>query len=81
MITEDCKTLNIYASYKNHKGSEERLNNISKRKEHLLKHKLDFYRKRVKAADEGVFNLDTDVTWKHLPQTQEECESNEVVTL
>ena len=44
---------------------------IRKRKEHLLKNKLDFYRKVVKAADEGVFNLDTDVTWKHLPQTQD----------
>ena len=81
LITEDCKNLNIYASYKDHKGSEERLNNFRRRKEHLLKNKLDFFRKVVKAADEGVFNLDTDVTWKHLPQTQEECESNKVVTL
>ena len=81
LMTEDCKTLNIYASYKNHKGSKERLNNFRKRKEHLLKNKLEFYRKVVKAADDGVFNLDTDVTWKHLPQTQEECESNEVIIL
>ena len=81
LITEECKNLDIYASYKDHKGSEERLNNFRKRKQHLLKNKLDFFRKVVEAADEGVFNLDTDVTWKHLPQTQEECELNKVVTL
>ena len=75
------KTFDIYASYKDHKGSEERLNNFRKRKQHLLKNKLNFFRKVVKAADEGVFNLDTDVTWKHLPQTQEECELNKVVIL
>ncbi len=81
LITKNCKTLNIYASYKNHRGSEERLNNFRKRKEHLLKKKLKFFREVVEAADNGDFNLDTDVTWKHLPQTKDECESNEVVTL
>ena len=81
LITKDCKNLNIYASYKNHKGSKEKLNDFRKRKENLLKNKLNRYREIVEAADRGVFNLDTDVTWKHLPQTQDECESNEVVTL
>tara|TARA_Y100001963_G_scaffold1305_1_gene1883 strand:- start:697 stop:1842 length:1146 start_codon:yes stop_codon:yes gene_type:complete len=81
LMTKDCKNLNIYASYKNHRGSEDRLNKFRKRKEHMLENKLKFYRKVVEAADKGIFNLDTDVTWKHLPQTQDECELNEVVTL
>tara|TARA_Y100001978_G_C23670083_1_gene423261 strand:+ start:70 stop:1161 length:1092 start_codon:yes stop_codon:yes gene_type:complete len=74
LLDEGVGKVDIYSSYKNHKGDTQRLKEFRKRKEALLKNELEFYRKVVKAADDGVFDLDTDVTWKHLPQTNEEME-------
>ena len=73
-LDEDVGKVDIYASYKNHKGDTDRLKEFRKRKQKLLKNELEFYRTVVTAADKGVFDLDTDVTWKHLPQTNEELD-------
>ena len=75
LLDEDVGKVDIYSSYKNHKGDTQRLKEFRKRKEALLKNELEFYRKVVKAADDGVFDLDTDVIWKHLPQTNEELDN------
>ena len=40
----------------------------------VIENKLKLYRKIVEAADRGDFNLDTDITWRHLPQTNQELE-------
>ena len=74
LLDEDVGKVDIYASYKNHKGDTDRLKEFRKRKQKLLKNELEFYRTVVTAADKGVFDLDTDVTWKHLPQTNEELD-------
>ena len=70
----DVGQVDIYASYKNHKGSTERLLGYRNRKKNLLKNKLNLYRKIVEAADRGDFDIENDVTWKHLPQTNAELD-------
>ena len=54
LLDESVGKLDIFASYKNHKGDRQRLKEFRKRKEALLKNELEFYRKVVKAADEHV---------------------------
>ena len=74
LMDGDVGHVDIYASYKNHKGDKKRLRNFRLRKKKLLENKLKLYRKIVEAADRGDFNLDTDITWRHLPQTNQELE-------
>lgn len=78
LINPDIGKISIFASYRGHRGSKKRLKDIRKRKEHLIKNRLekicqiaDAYRK------DKLFTLD-DIEWLHLPQADGEDMKKEV---